>query len=443
MTTSGEEQIHEENEFSLLGGPHPSCPECDSTRVFKDGFRKSKDGKIQRFICRDCGFRFSEPSKVQSQNEIELEGDTVSNEYSEIDPDEQYNTEPEGLVDSHSGAFLGEDYKKHTLPETHRLVCAEEAKNLAATQVIGNVVAGDIDETKTLLVQYSFYLQKRGNREATIRSRVDILKLLYKRGAIINDPESVKQLIAQQKWADKRKCNAVDAYTLLLRMQGKKWDPPKFKVTKKLPFIPKESELDVLIAGSGPKLSSFLQLLKETGARAGEAHNIRWSDIDFETNTVRITPEKGSNPRIIKITPNLATTLQRLRFKSKTRDPNRIFEAKIRNLMQDFRDTRRRIAAKTGNQRLLQIHFHTFRHWKATMLYHQTKDPLRVQRFLGHTTFQHTMVYIHLEEALFQDTNDDYLCKTATTAEEARALIEVGFEYVNEIQGIHLYRKRK
>jgi hypothetical protein len=26
-----------------------------------------------------------------------------------------------------------------------------------------------------------------------------------------------------------------------------------------------------------------------------------------------------------------------------------------------------------------------------------------------------------------------YLCKTATTADEAKALIEVGFEYVNEI----------
>ncbi len=28
------------------------------------------------------------------------------------------------------------------------------------------------------------------------------------------------------------------------------------------------------------------------------------------------------------------------------------------------------------------------------------------------------------------------------TAQKARQLIEVGFEYVNEIHGIHLYRKR-
>jgi hypothetical protein len=48
-----------------------------------------------------------------------------------------------------------------------------------------------------------------------------------------------------------------------------------------------------------------------------------------------------------------------------------------------------------------------------------------------------------LEEFLFQDNQDDYMCKTATIVDEAQALIEVGFEYVNEIQGIHLYRKRK
>ena len=126
-----------------------------------------------------------------------------------------------------------------------------------------------------------------------------------------------------------------------------------------------------------------------------------------------------------------------------TWDPNRVFQAKIGNTMESFYRVRKRVAIKIGNPRINQIHPHTFRHWKATMLYHQTKDPLRVQRFLGHTTFQHTQVYIQLEESLFQDTQDDYMCKTATTAEEARVLIEVGFEYVNEIQGIHLYRKRK
>jgi hypothetical protein len=42
---------------------------------------------------------------------------------------------------------------------------------------------------------------------------------------------------------------------------------------------------------------------------------------------------------------------------------------------------------------------------------------------------------------MFQDTQDYYPCKTGVTAEEAKALNEVGI--INEIQGINLYRKRK
>lgn len=36
------------------------CPECGSVRVFKDGLRVLSDGsETQRFLCHDCGHRFS------------------------------------------------------------------------------------------------------------------------------------------------------------------------------------------------------------------------------------------------------------------------------------------------------------------------------------------------------------------------------------------------
>jgi integrase len=54
---------------------------------------------------------------------------------------------------------------------------------------------------------------------------------------------------------------------------------PKTNFSRKLPFIPKEEEeLDSLIAGSQKKLSTFLQLLKETGMRSGEATRLKWTD---------------------------------------------------------------------------------------------------------------------------------------------------------------------
>ena len=39
----------------------PLCPECNSSRVWRDGLRYSGISVVQRFLCRDCGFRFSDP----------------------------------------------------------------------------------------------------------------------------------------------------------------------------------------------------------------------------------------------------------------------------------------------------------------------------------------------------------------------------------------------
>jgi hypothetical protein len=76
------------------------------------------------------------------------------------------------------------------------------------------------------------------------------------------------------------------------------------------------------------------------------------------------------------------------------------------------------------------------------MLYHQIKDIVRVQQFLGHRTINHTLKYIQLAEALFHDVSS-FDVKTATTPEEAIALLEVGFQKSDEFDGLHLYRKPK
>ena len=39
--------------------------------------------------------------------------------------------------------------------------------------------------------------------------------------------------------------------------------------------------------------------------------------------------------------------------------------------------------------------------------------------------------------------SDDYVCKTASNVNEASKLIEASFEYVTEMDGVKLFRKRK
>ncbi|MDR0373564.1 MAG: tyrosine-type recombinase/integrase [Nitrososphaerota archaeon] len=61
-----------------------------------------------------------------------------------------------------------------------------------------------------------------------------------------------------------------------------------------------------------------------------------------------------------------------------------------------LREQRKKIAQKLKNERILKIHFHTLRHWKATPEYHKTKDIIHVMKLLGHRNIQDTMLYTHV-----------------------------------------------
>jgi len=74
---------------------------------------------------------------------------------------------------------------------------------------------------------------------------------------------------------------------------------------------------------------------------------------------------------------------------------------------------------------------------KSSMFMHACKERL------GHKNIQNTLVYIHLEAAIFKSGNDEFTVRTAGTVEEAKQLLEVGFEYVTKMESVKLFRKRK
>jgi hypothetical protein len=73
------------------------------------------------------------------------------------------------------------------------------------------------------------------------------------------------------------------------------------------------------------------------------------------------------------------------------------------------------------------------------MKYAKTKDLLHVMQMLSHKNIKNTLRYTQLVN--FKE--DELVCKTAKTVQEAAQLIEAGFEYVCEIEGVKLFRKRK
>jgi len=288
-------------------------------------------------------------------------------------------------------------------------------------------------------MSYAWQLQKDGRADATVESTILRLKRLAKL-CDISEPEQVKATLAVLKWKNITKNNVATIYTGYIKCTGKTWTPPKYMEQNELPFIPTEQEIDCLISAGHPKTAALLQLLKETGARIGEIEALKWTHLDMERKTVYITAEKGSNSRILPASIKLLAMLNNL---PKIND--KVFQTPKHSLRTSFEQLRNRTAVKLNNPRLKQIHFHTFRHWKATMQYHKVQDILAVKKMLGHRSIVSTMVYINIESAIFLSGSDEWTCKVAHDAQAASQLIEVGFEYVTGeyTDGGKLFRKRK
>jgi len=59
---------------------------------------------------------------------------------------------------------------------------------------------------------------------------------------------------------------------------------------------------------------------------------------------------------------------------------------------------------------------------------------------MRHKRLETTMHYLR---AIVLNGEEEYVCKTAKTTEEIIKLTELGYTKTDEIDGLHIYRKRK
>ena len=376
------------------------CPACGCSNIVKNGLRVlGKGGETQLWLCSECGRRFS-------QKYIRC---------------------------------LGQRSKCQLGACTNR-----NAKKLDSVTEIKTVTGENEKSAKDLIEEYRMAMLLDGYKETTITLNRTLLGVLAKKGANLLEPDSVKGVIASQKWGGNYVRNVCNAYTLFLQYLGRHWNQPRYNIVRQLPFIPTEQEIDDLVAGSPHLLAVFLQLIKETAMRRGEAIVLPWRDVDFERRIIYCNyPEKGSNTRIFN---NISGRLFSM-LRSLPTDRDLVFGDSTINSMKNYLErTRNRLAFKLGNPRLKEIHFHTLRYWKGTMLYHSKPDILVVAEYLGHRNIENTRLYIQLEKSLFENIRvDEYITRIANNTADACKLVEVGFEYVTGefSDGGKIFRKRK
>jgi hypothetical protein len=262
------------------GKANLTCPHCKSRKLWRNGYRFTPfNDRIQRWLCCNCGRRFSDPQDVERA-------------WSTLERIERVQ----------SKSIKSRDDKDNI-----RQICVTETKNLAAEQKQQIVEVPRKTDLKSAIVNFLWHCKKANYSPDTIRAYGFNLQQLVKLGVDLYNPETFIETMANQtNLTQTRKYSLRKAYKSFLTANKIEAEMPTYRITRPLPYIPPEEYLDQLIASSGVQMAAFLETLKQTGARPGEVWRLKWNDIDMEGKKIHISqPEKGCNARIRPINAKL------------------------------------------------------------------------------------------------------------------------------------------
>jgi integrase len=281
-------------------------------------------------------------------------------------------------------------------------------------------------------------MKREGCSESYIKATGKRLRQIAKHCSLDN-PEMVKDFIASKNCSMAFKETLVEAYDVYARANSIKWNKPFYKRYDKLPKVPSEEKIGLVIAGSSRKYALAFSMIKDLGLRPIELTWLKVRDIDLENGIVNITSAKHCSGRTLRLKQSTLIMLKNYVATNNLSLNDRLFPINSSSLSEVWRKVRNRVSMKLGDATIKTIRLYDLRHWKASMEYHKTKDILYVKQLLGHRDLRTTLRYTHL----LNPKDDEFVSAVAKTIDEARKLIEQGYEYVTEIDNVKLFRRRK
>lgn len=161
----------------------------------------------------------------------------------------------------------------------------------------------------------------------------------------------------------------------------------------------------------GNRNRMMIIFLISTGVRRAEVVNIKWSDIDFQNNTIKVFGKKrqiASIPMTIKLRKELAEyrILCEHHFKELgdyvfcSRSNKQITDEAISTL---FKRVRRDMGSSIG-----KIHCHSFRHYFASKAIQNGLDMSTLQKILRHESSKITQQYVNLWGTAIHEQNEKF-----------------------------------
>lgn len=164
-------------------------------------------------------------------------------------------------------------------------------------------------------------------------------------------------------------------------------------------------EVDSLKSACKNKLErAMIELLLSSGLRCEELCELKWENINFITKDITVVEGKGNKNRITMMDDVAKKYLLEYRS-SLTYESDYVFAVryggKIKVRTTDSVWCRLKDIAKRAG--VDEVHPHKFRHTFATTLYKRGLDVRMIQKLLGHSNINTTMIYIDSDIEMLRD----------------------------------------
>jgi integrase len=251
------------------------------------------------------------------------------------------------------------------------------------------------------------------------------------------NPEDVKQAIAYSKIKDSSKTCFVLAYEWFCKTNGLKWEKPRYKWSLPTPIMPTTKQVERIISASTPKFATIYKLMAETGVEGEELHQTHRNQYDTTQGIISIKGLKAHDSGNYKLKPDVAQLLREYMTKYTAEYPF----PRPKTMGKMWLRARKQAAQIHNDPDLNKIPMKNLRNYSGAQYYlRYDKDAIGTMRHLRHKKLETTMHYLR---AIVLDQEPEYVSRTAKTIQEDQELINAGYQYVTERDGIKLYRKRK
>ena len=188
----------------------------------------------------------------------------------------------------------------------------------------------------------------------------------------------------------------------------------KVKGPKTLPEVATQKQVQMILdACTTLRMKTFFRTLYTLGLRLSEGLNLHVGDIDAERSMVHVHRGKGAKDRCLPISS--ATVIHLREFWKTHRHPVLVFPAEGRNHRVDHESlepmamTTPQDAMKKITRQLKfgkKVSCHTLRHSYGTVLFEAGVSLRTIQKWMGHSSLQTTLQYLHITETAEADARE-------------------------------------